>query len=547
MSLVIFKDKIFRNIFAFFSLVMMTIILTYGILLIPLQKKTILEIMHSEGKTVANSISLVCSDAMMTEDDSFIVEHNMAVIDNSPKILNITIAKKNGGYILTQKNRWRLLDSISPKIKAFEKPVENFHIIRSEIAKTKVFHYTFPVRFSGIDWGWIHIEFSLDEYNNNINIMYWHLFYMTLGLFAAALVISYFFAKYISEPILLFRKTARMVADGNLNIRVNINRKDEIGELAKDFNNMIKKLFISNQKLKHSHEMLEEKVKERTKELEITNKKLKQKSKELEILNRDLDKMVREEIEKRRAQEQILIQQSRQAAMGEMIGNIAHQWRQPLNALGLVLQNIYFAYKMGELDEEFLKRSIDKGNKLTKMMSKTIDDFRNFFKPNKAKENFKVSKIINDTIELIEASYINHNIELFKELDEELQIEGYPSEFSQVILNILSNAKDALIEREIEKPKVYIKSFKKDDQIVITIEDNAGGIDKKIINKIFDPYFTTKEEGKGTGIGLYMSKMIVENNMKGKIEAVNGENGAIFIITFRDKKILQKTKTADTF
>ncbi len=535
MNISIFKNKIFRNIFTLFSLIMLIIILLYGILLMPMQKKFILEIMHSEGSTVANSISLVCADAMISEDDSFLVEHNIAVIENNLKILDIIIAKKEGGYILTKKDKWELLDSIDPSIKKLQKIDESFGIIHSKIVNKNVFYYIHPVRFSGIEWGWIYLEFSLNEYDANINAMYWYLFYMTLGLFGTTLIISYLFAKYISDPILLFRKTAKMVASGDLKIRINIQREDEIGEFAKDFNDMINKLFLSNQRLKHSHEILEENVRERTMELEITNHRLKQKSKELELLNKNLDKTIKYEIEKRRAQEQILIQQSRQAAMGEMIGNIAHQWRQPLNALGLVLQNIYFSYKMDELDEEFLKRSIDKGNKLTKMMSKTIDDFRNFFKPNKEKESFKVSKVINDTIELIEASYANNNISLSKELDEAAEIYGYPSEFSQVILNILSNAKDALIENNIQHPKVYIKSFVKSDKVFIEIEDNAGGIKENIINKIFDPYFTTKDEGKGTGIGLYMSKMIVETNMNGKINIKNSVRGATFIISFSKK------------
>lgn len=132
-------------------------------------------------------------------------------------------------------------------------------------------------------------------------------------------------------------------------------------------------------------------------------------------------------------------------------------------------------------------------------------------------------------------------------MDEEIAIEGYPSEFSQVILNILSNAKDALIENKRENRIVKISTFSQDNRAMIAIEDNAGGIPEKIINRIFDPYFTTKEEGKGTGIGLYMSKMIVETNMNGKINVTNGEKGAIFIITFQCKEALQKIETADIF
>jgi signal transduction histidine kinase len=188
---------------------------------------------------------------------------------------------------------------------------------------------------------------------------------------------------------------------------------------------------------------------------------------------------------------------------------------------------------MDELNDEFMQKSIDKGKMLTSSMSKTIDDFRDFFKPNKLKESFNISQTIKNTIELIEASYNNNNITLQTNLDKEISIEGYSSEFSQVILNILSNAKDALIENKTENRTVTISAFSNNDQAVITIEDNAGGIPEKIINRIFDPYFTTKEEGKGTGIGLYMSKTIVETNMGGKLEVSNNDKGALFTIVLK--------------
>ncbi len=243
---------------------------------------------------------------------------------------------------------------------------------------------------------------------------------------------------------------------------------------------------------------------------------------------------IQQERYKSQQNEQLLIQQSRQAAMGEMIGNIAHQWRQPLNALGLVLQNIHFNYQMDELNDEFMQKSVDKGKMLTFSMSKTIDDFRDFFKPNKLKENFNISQTIKNTIELIEASYESNNITLQTDLDESIELQGYPSEFSQVILNIISNAKDALIENIHKDRVIKITSYLQDEQAIITIKDNAGGIPEGIINKIFDPYFSTKEEGKGTGIGLYMSKTIIETNMSGKISVENSDTGALFTIVFDD-------------
>jgi nitrogen fixation/metabolism regulation signal transduction histidine kinase len=520
----IFKKKIFRNIFFSFAGSLVFLILLYGAFTFPMQKQSLMEVMHSEAHTLANSISLVCADAMVNEDDSFIVEHNMAVINDAPNIFTITVSKRDGIILESKKKLWSMPETLNPVLKTFEKKEEIYKIIYSEAQKQELFHYTMPIVISGIEWGWIHVDFSLSKYNQNMRNMYLFLLYLTIGSMLIALLVSYFLAKYILTPILELTHIAKVVSSGNLSVQVAIKREDEIGDFAEDFNIMIQNLAISKEELKRSHDELENRVEERTYALA-------EKSYELEELNRNLDIRVQQESEKSRKNEQLLIQQSRQAAMGEMIGNIAHQWRQPLNALGLVLQNIHFTYQLDELTDEFMEQSVEKGKMLTLNMSKTIDDFRDFFKPNKLKETFSLASSIKNTIELIEASYKNSNIEILTNLEEKMEINGYPSEFSQVILNILSNAKDALIEYKAEKRVVKIESFSQDKHAIIIIEDNAGGIPVEILTKIFDPYFTTKEEGKGTGIGLYMTKTIVENNMGGKLSVQNTSQGAKFTIS----------------
>ncbi len=216
--------------------------------------------------------------------------------------------------------------------------------------------------------------------------------------------------------------------------------------------------------------------------------------------------------------------------MGEMIGNIAHQWRQPLNALSLVMQNIKFSYEIGDLDDEFMERSSNKVDLLTKNMSKTIDDFRNFFKPNKGKEKFCLDEIVYETLSLIESTFEHHNIKIEKEIIKGVKVYGFPNEFLHTLLNILNNAKDAFEENNIANRIVVLVVDKNDKEGIIKIQDNAGGIPKDIQNKIFEPYFTTKEEGKGTGIGLYMSKIIIEKNMDGELLNKNINGGTIFTI-----------------
>jgi signal transduction histidine kinase len=337
------------------------------------------------------------------------------------------------------------------------------------------------------------------EIKDFINALINELTIITFAMVILVIVIALLMSSYLSKKIENILVGTKKFANNELDYRIKVTSKDEIGQLENSFNEMAGKI--------------EDLIKEEKK------------------LNCNLEQKVQIETSKQKEQEQLLIQQTRLAAMGEMIGNIAHQWRQPLNALGLVLQNLKFSYDMGELDEKMMDKSINKADMLTKNMSKTIDDFRNFFKPNKSKEKFGINENVNKAIELVESTFEHHNIKLEKNFSsDELEFHGFPNEFSQVILNILTNAKDAIIENKILNPLVIVETKIENDNICISIKDNANGIDENIINKIFEPYFTTKDEGKGTGIGLYMSKIIIENNMNGKIEVYNLEKGANFII-----------------
>ena len=230
-------------------------------------------------------------------------------------------------------------------------------------------------------------------------------------------------------------------------------------------------------------------------------------------------------------QQMVLIQQSRLASMGEMIANISHQWRQPLNALGLNLQKLGLYQSRGILDEQRLNESIEKNMNLIHSMSSTIDDFRDFFNPNKEKSSFLIMDAIAKSYKIVESSFEHSLIKYeIKTDDDDVQVFGYINEFSQVIVNLLNNAKDVLNEKKISSAHVIIDVKKDGNQVLVTICDNGGGIPKSIGEKIFDPYFTTKEEGKGTGIGLYMSKMIIEDHMDGKFDFVNTAEGACFRI-----------------
>ena len=254
------------------------------------------------------------------------------------------------------------------------------------------------------------------------------------------------------------------------------------------------------------------------------------KQQQLEDINRSLERRVSAAVDEMRAKDDMLIQQSRLAAMGEMISNIAHQWRQPLNNLGLLVQDLKLSYEMGELTSDDMDRNVDKAMGVILYMSSTIDDFRNFFSYEKETHSFLVNQVVSRALNFVSPALKSSGISI--ELDEQPDISalGNPNEYVQALLNILNNAKDILTESKVDEPQISIHIFRENNRSVVTIRDNGGGIKEDILPKIFDPYFTTKEHGKGTGIGLYMSKAIIEKNMAGRLSAGNVAGGAEFRI-----------------
>lgn len=254
----------------------------------------------------------------------------------------------------------------------------------------------------------------------------------------------------------------------------------------------------------------------------------------LKKMNAELEYRVQEKLFELRDKDLMLIEQSRRAAMGEMIGNIAHQWRQPLSILGLSFQNMRDDFMDGELDEKSMKTYVDKAMCIVQRMSDTIDDFRDFFRPDNAMVSFGLREAVKKTIALMDGSLVKYGVEvrISPEFDTDCHhaiLRGHLNKFEQVLLNILGNAKDVLIERKVPAGVIDISCRCDEEAVSLIVRDNGGGIPPDVLPKIFDPYFTTK--GSGTGIGLYMSRMIMDH-MGGHIEAGNGPDGAEFILTF---------------
>jgi signal transduction histidine kinase len=230
--------------------------------------------------------------------------------------------------------------------------------------------------------------------------------------------------------------------------------------------------------------------------------------------------------EKREKNRRMLIQQNKLSAMGEMIANIAHQWRQPLTHLNYIIMNINTAYKYDKLSKEYMQTKSKEAEAQLQYMSNTIDDFRNFYSPQQDKERFDIKESIQSAIIITGAALKDAKIEIDTDL-QSAYIVGYKRELAQVVLNLITNAKDALINNNIKEPTISISA--KDN--IITIEDNAGGIDDKIQEQIFEPFFTTKEGG--TGLGLYMLKTIIQEHFDSKVEYKKVEDKSIFTIILK--------------
>ena len=223
-----------------------------------------------------------------------------------------------------------------------------------------------------------------------------------------------------------------------------------------------------------------------------------------------------------RSKEKLLMQQSKMAAMGEVLENIAHQWRQPLSTISSASTGIKLQHELGVLKDEMFFESLDIINNSSQFLSKTIDDFRSFFKPDQEKQYFNFDDVFEKVKMIIINKFKNEEIELIKTSDE-TEVLNYSNALIQVLINIFNNSKDAFIENNIDKRVIFIDAYKEKDNLIIKIKDNAGGISKDIIDKVFEPYFTTKHKTHGTGIGLYMCEEIVTKHMKGKIEVQNEE------------------------
>ena len=266
---------------------------------------------------------------------------------------------------------------------------------------------------------------------------------------------------------------------------------------------------------------------------------------DLYLVNTELETKVAEEVEKNRQREQIMLRQNRFLAVGEMLGFIAHQWRQPLNTLGLLIQDLADAYAHGEMDQTYLNATVHSSLNQVNYLSKTIDNFRSFFTIDQKKENFSVQESVENVRYLTESRAKDSMIRIIASPIEEFRVTGYKNEFLQALTNLVTNAIEAIENKKLTDPElqgeiVISSACQNNAYCQIVIRDNGGGIEEATMAKIFDPYFTTKFQDQGTGIGLYMSKIVIEKNMGGTLNVRNVPEGCEFTVTLPFDKTIPK-------
>jgi PAS domain S-box-containing protein len=237
-----------------------------------------------------------------------------------------------------------------------------------------------------------------------------------------------------------------------------------------------------------------------------------------------------EELKRSKEKDETLLHQSKLAQMGEMISMIAHQWRQPLTAISSTANDMYMKIMLDQYTKQYFMHKLGKINEFSMHLSQTIDDFRNFYKKDKQEECVTYTEVVRGAFDIISTSLVNKNIELHSDFQAQKKVSVLVNELRQVTLNLIKNAEDVLLERKVEDPYILVKTYDDEMYSYLEVADNGGGIPEEIIHSIFDPYFSTKVKKDGTGLGLYMSKIIVEDHCHGILSVINSAEGAVFTI-----------------
>ncbi|MBF0344791.1 MAG: HAMP domain-containing protein [Nitrospirae bacterium] len=559
----LYRERISVKIFIFATIFIVSICLTFFIVFIYHQRASIKDKLVREGKLLVELLAYNSRLGVYSESKRLLESSIEAVLKRKNVFLVAIFDGK--GKLITQKSIEMDQVKISTLFTVEQDIRDVFTTVDTQITSTyfetkETFRFWAPV-VSSFDYsrqdtllindvlprknnlliGYVHISIDKKDLDKEQKALIYKSLALGLVFLFVGLIMAYLGSETITRPIKELTQGVRNYGTAGTFKDPPSHLKDEIGELSNSFKEMGQLVLKRTNELNNTVFSLQNEVIQRKRAEDAVTE-----------LNKTLEIRVKEEIRKQREQEKLLIQQSKLAAMGEMISAIAHQWRQPINALSILAMDIQDAYEYNELDKEYLINYTKKASEQIQFMSKTIDDFRSFFKPSKEKENCNVLEVVDETMSMFSEQLKYNNIlcdikyrvngNSFGNLSDvyssnELITYTYRNELKQVILIVVSNSKDAITDQRqkglkeaSENGLISIDITSDDGKIILTISDNGGGIPEKIIDRIFEPYFTTKFQSQGTGIGLYMAKVIIENNMNGSIYAENIEHGAKFII-----------------
>jgi len=471
---------------------------------------------HTVHKSI-NGITKTIAYVIPTKDHLFVFDINLFKLQSFINYIKqsvdyiILIVDKEGNYIYTSDIRPYFHDNFFQteyytKVVEKYKPFEYVEFFNEEQDVDN-----FMVYYKSDDTGWTLVTIEdYDALDDQVLALLPYVVVLIPIIILVIMILAREFTEKIVTPLeILIHKMEKLSTMKNV-------KKVEI-------DNIEYSLF---KRIIDSFNNMQEKILQREKELRTSNDLLVKKTEEITELNNSLQEKVAIEIEKNRRKDQQMLHQSRLAQMGEMISMIAHQWRQPLTAISSASMALNMKARLNKLDKEVVLDVTNKISDYAQHLSTTIDDFREFFKANKEKKETNFEELINSVLSIVEISLTNKDIKLIQRLNSNQVFYTYPNELKQVILNLIKNAEDVLIERGVENPQIIIET----EGNTLRVIDNAGGIPEEIMEKIFDPYFSTKTKKDGTGLGLYMSKTIVEEHCNGILHVYNNEMGACFEI-----------------
>lgn len=444
-----------------------------------------LEMLSYSRAVYVNGVLVGVAGADILTDDTIDIVKTMKLYDGSSSFLfdeekNLIVSSQDTSNVLYAKNEMRIKNNLQ---------VDQTGLVHYSDARDK-----YILAYSRLSNNWIiGIAQPTDEVFSETQNLIFFLAMLTAVSIVLTIIFGFFFAKKFSKPIMSASDQLKLLGMGDYTHDIPkeyLERKDDLGE----FHNAIQSIQMA----------------------------------------------MKQEAECNREKDILMIYQSKQAKIGEMVGNISHQWKQPLNTINLILMNLYDDFKLGELSEEQFKNTVDRLMNIVKTMSETIKDFTDFLKPNREMKEFDLQESLQLALDLMETSLKNNAINVQVNLEKELRMMGYPNEFSHVLFNILNNARDAIVESDLETKEISILGFKKEKETILEIRNSGHPIPPEVLGNIFEPYYTTKADNGGTGIGLYISKIIVEQRMMGRIEIENTSLGVCCRIFVPSEKVGEK-------